>query len=88
MIGIYCKAEGPNSPWQYIPATLEAMSAVVKRGAMYATWNEFEFQPGNGQGEPIRSGWMPFDFDDKENPQNALNDMRALCLVHLPEIYD
>lgn len=88
MRGLYWKEEEAKRPWKFIGITPENLSEAVSEGAMFFTWTEFEFQLGNGNGEPKRYGHFPLDFDDKENPQNALDDMRSLCLVHLPEIHD
>ena len=84
--GIFYKEEIEKRPWIWIPYTKEALRQALASGAMYTTWTQFEFMPGNGHGEPKRYGHLPLDFDDKENPQNALNDLRALP-SHLPEIY-
>lgn len=88
MRGLYWKEEEAKRPWKYIETTPENCSEAVSKGAMFFTWNEFEFQPGNGNGEPKRYGHFVLDFDDKENPQNALDDMRSLCLTYLPEIHE
>ena len=86
-LGVYCKPEPEKRPWTWIPYTKDAYTKAVSAGAMFTTWTRFEFQPGNGHGEPKRYGHFPIDFDDKANPQNALDDMRTLCLVHLPDMY-
>ncbi len=54
---------------------------------MFFTWCALS-QPHNGNGgpEPHRWGDFPLDFDSKENPQKALDDLRQLCLLHLPEL--
>ena len=55
---------------------------------MFFTWTAFsEPYKGNGQAEPHRWGNFPLDFDCKDNPENALRDIRSLCLVHLPEFF-
>jgi hypothetical protein len=83
---LYWKREKEVSPWIPIPATREAVIQAVKDGAMFTTWTIFEHEPGNnGAGEPVRHGDLVLDFDCKENPAAALQDMRALCLQHLPE---
>ena len=88
MRGLFWKEEAEKRPWKYIDMSPEKLSAAVADGAMFTTWTEFEWEPGNGKGEPKRYGWLPLDFDEKQNPQNALDDMRSLCLIYLPEIHD
>ena len=51
---------------------------------MFTTWHWFE---PNGDGEPMRYGPLPFDTDDAKEPGRALDDMRNLCLIQLPEIF-
>jgi hypothetical protein len=83
---VYWKKEKEVSPWIPIPATREAVIQAVKDGAMFTTWTIFEHEPGNnGAGEPVRHGDLVLDFDCKESPAAALQDMRVLCLQHLPE---
>jgi len=85
----YYKKEKPNSRWELMADTETAQRIVVKKGAMFATWNAFsEPYKGNGQAEPRRFGNMPLDFDSKENPEEALREMQQLCLFHLPELYN
>jgi len=57
-------------------------------GSHFGTCWSFEFEPGtNGGKEPIRYGDLPHDFDDEENPANALQDVRKL-MIGLQEQYD
>lgn len=82
---VYSKQEVEKSPWIPIPATRDALFEAVKKGAMFTTWTRFSHEPGNGAGEPVRYGDYPLDFDCKENPAAALQDVRTLCLQHLSE---
>jgi len=82
---LYWKEEPKKRTWQKIPDTVEARQSAIKNGAMFFTWTTFS---DNGQPEPHRWGKFPLDFDSKENPQIALDHIRQLCLVHLPEFYD
>jgi hypothetical protein len=88
MRGLFWKEEAEKRPWKYIEMIPEKLTEAVAKGAMFTTWTKFSWEPGNSNGEPIRYGDLVLDFDDKSNPQNALGDMRLLCLVHLPEIHD
>ena len=87
MTFVYWKEEAEKRPWKFIPYKQQNMLEAIAAGAMFTTWNQFEFEPGNGA-EPKRFGNLVLDFDDKQNPQNALQEVRALCLQHFPEIYD
>jgi putative DNA primase/helicase len=84
----YWKKEKPKSTWELMVDAEQDLPSVVKKGAMFVTWNAFSESPkGNGHPEPIRFGDLPLDFDSKEDPEKALKDLQVLCLVHLPEIY-
>lgn len=82
---LFWKEEPKKRTWHKIADTLKARQSAIKNGAMFFTWTSFQ---DNGQPEPHRWGKFPLDFDSKENPQLALDDIRQLCLVHLPEFYD
>ena len=86
---VYWKEEQPNRTWKIIPDTETDLEQAIKAGAMYSTWASVS-HPYNkdDQNEPIRKGDFPLDVDDKNNPENALLDMRTLCLVHLPDFFD
>lgn len=84
---IYHTTENPGK-WQLIPNTEQARKQAIKQGAMYFTWTALsEPFKGNGEPEPHRFGDFPLDFDSRETPENALQDLRTLCLVHLPELF-
>lgn len=84
---IYWKKEEPKSSWDLIPDTPKARAQALANGAMFFTWATLsEPYTGNGS-DPIRFGDMVLDFDNENDPQAALNDMRNLCLIHLPELY-
>lgn len=85
----YWKEEPPNMRWRIIPDTDHDRKQAIKAGAMYFTCASVS-HPYNkdDQNEPIRKGDFPLDFDDKNNPENALQDMKTLCLFHLPKYYD
>lgn len=86
---IYWKEEESARKWKPIPDTAAARKIAIKQGAMFFTWMSFSEQVGgDGRPEPNRKGFFPFDSDCKENPQKALDDIRTLCLVHLPELYE
>ncbi len=85
---IYWKEEAKERPWKQIPDTPKALELSIKQDAMYSTWMSFSKPPKDGEPEPIRFGDFPLDFDDAKDPGKALKDLKALCLVHLPEIYD
>ena len=84
---IYWKEEPNDRKWRWIPNKEQARSIAIGQGAMFMTWTAFSHEPKNGK-EPIRYGDLPLDFDNKEDPEKALDDMRNLCLIHLPELYD
>lgn len=84
----YWKIERPAADWNLIPDTPQARQQAIKDGAMFMTWASLSSPyEGNGHPEPHRWGNLPLDFDNKENVQQALNDLRTLCFVHLPEFY-
>jgi putative DNA primase/helicase len=84
----YWKKEKKMDKWKVLQDVPGALEGAVESGAMFRTWMSFSKPYTNsGSPEPIRYGDLPLDFDDAENPQNALQDMRDLCLVHLPEFY-
>ena len=85
---IYWKEEEKNRKWKIIPDTPAARKIAIKQGAMFFTWNSFSKPPKDGEPEPIRFGDFPLDFDNEKDPGHALQDLKTLCLVHLPEIYD
>jgi hypothetical protein len=86
---IYWKEEAEKRKWKLMKDTEEERLKAINKGAMFFTWVSFS-KPfkGKGHSEPIRIGDLPLDFDDKANPENALQDMKTLCLVHLPEFFD
>lgn len=86
---IYWKPEPKERKWLPIPNTPTQRDKAIKNGAMFFTWAALSAPyTGNGQPEPVRYGDMPLDFDCREEPGRALYDVRKLCLVHLPELYD
>ena len=87
---IYWKIETPRASWNLIPDTPEARREAIEQGAMFFTWASLSaaYNEGSGHPEPHRWGDLPLDFDNKENVQQALNDLRALCSVHLPDFYN
>ncbi len=85
---IFWKEEPAERTWKPIPNTPEAKTRAIKQGAMFFTWNAFtEPYKGNGQPEPYRIGDLPVDADCAEDPGKALQAIRTLCLMHLPEMY-
>jgi len=85
---IYWKEEEQNRKWKIILNTKQARKQAIEQGAMFFTWTLFsESYKGNGQPEPHRWGDFPLDFDSKKDPEQALKDIKALCLLHLPELY-
>lgn len=86
--GRYVKPERSDSVWRYIPDTPEALAAAICRGAMFSTWCAFSREPGQEGEEPTRFGDLPLDFDHKDDPGEALKDLRRLCLFYLPETFD
>jgi hypothetical protein len=84
--GLYYKQEPEKRPWTYIPSKNAALEKAIAAGAMYTTWQHFEYEPVNGA-KPTRYGSLVLDFDDKKNPEHALADMSELCLNHLPDQY-
>ena len=85
----YWKVETPVQPWNLITDTEEDRKNAIRSGAMFETWASLSapYSEENGHAEPHRWGDLPLDFDSKDNIQQALNDLRALCLVHLPDFY-
>ena len=81
----YWKEEPQQRAWKLIPDIGTEIEKAIEAGAMFKTWNSFSSDPGNGK-EVIRFGKFPTDFDS-EDPEKALNDMRTLCLTHLPDMY-
>jgi len=86
---LYWMRETGNRKWNPIYDTEERRKLAIKSGAMFFTSISFsDLFSNNGQPEPTRYGDLPLDFDCKENPDKALQDMKHLCLHHLPELYD
>jgi hypothetical protein len=87
---IYWKIETPQASWNLIPDTPEARRKAIEQGAMFFTWASLSapYNEGNGHPEPYRWGDLPLDFDSPNNIQQALEDLRTLCFIHLPEFYD
>jgi hypothetical protein len=83
---IYWKEEPQQRAWKLIPDIQTEIEKAIQAGAMYKTWTSFSSNPGNGK-EVTRFGDFPLDFDSKD-PEKALNDMRTLCLTHLPDMFD
>ena len=84
----YWKKERKADKWKALQDVSGAREKAVEAGAMFTTWMTFSRPYTNsGAPEPMRYGDLPLDFDDAKNPENALQDMRDLCLVHLPEFY-
>ena len=84
----YWKREKKADKWKVLQDLPGARERAKNAGAMFTTWTTFSKPYTNsGTPEPIRYGDFPKDFDDAENPENALREMRDLCLVFLPELY-
>lgn len=85
---IYWQNADKNGKWQLIQDTPEKREQAIKQGAAYFTTMSFKNSKGYDpkKPEPIRTGNLYFDFDDKEQPENALKDMLKL-VNHLQEIY-
>ena len=50
----YWKKEKPKSTWELVGDTEQDLPLVVKKGAMFVTWNAFSESPkGNGHGAAI-----------------------------------
>jgi len=78
----------PPGKWHVFKNTPESREAAKKVGAAFFTWSSLS-EPYNGNGtNPVRYGDMPLDFDNAENPEKALDEMRALLTYHLPEFYE
>ena len=77
-----------KGPWRVIEDTPEAEDQVISNGGMFITWNSLS-KPWQHSGapEPNRSGHFVIDTDDAADPAHALQDLKDLCLVHLPELY-
>jgi hypothetical protein len=88
MRGRYWKPEKTNTRWKWIEDTPEDKAKALKAGAMYLTWCHLSEPYKNNGSEPLRFGNFPLDFDNKSAPQKALEEMRLLCLIRLPELYD
>jgi len=73
--------------WQLCPDTQTAREQAIRQGAMFFTWNSFSEPVKSNGKEPVRYGDMPLDFDHKEDPGKALQEVSDLCLIHLPELY-
>ena len=85
---IYWKEETRKRVWKPIEDTHAARKEAIRKGAMFFTWMEFsEPYTNSGSPEPNRTGDNPLDFDNKEHPEKALDELRHLCLVYLPELY-
>ncbi|MFH1102446.1 MAG: hypothetical protein V1714_01595 [Pseudomonadota bacterium] len=84
---IFWKEEPQTRKWKWIPNTHLARAGAIKSGAMFFTWTAFSCQPGNGS-EPMRFGHLPLDFDNKADPERALDEMRNLCLIVLLESFE
>jgi len=82
----YWKEEPQQRAWKLIPDNGTEIEKAIQTGAMFLTWTAFSSDPGNGK-EVTRFGPCPLDFDS-EDPEKALNDMRTLCLSHLPDLYN
>jgi hypothetical protein len=86
---VYWKEEKQNRKWKLDSDTENDRKQAIASGAMYFTWASVS-HPYNSdnQNQPIRKGDFPLDFDNKNNPENALQNMKTLCLYHLPEYFD
>lgn len=86
---VYWKAEKAGRAWKPIQDTPEALQQAIDAGAMFFTTTALS-EPYDDN-EPnkliVRYGNLILDFDNKENPEKALQDMRAL-IDHLAEIYN
>jgi hypothetical protein len=85
---IYWKPEPKQRQWKPIPDTQAMRNLAIKDGAMFFTWAAMS-KPfsGNGEPEPIRYGDFPLDFDSLDFAE-AWEQVRTLCLIHLPEMFD
>ncbi|MBC8466724.1 MAG: AAA family ATPase [Deltaproteobacteria bacterium] len=82
----YWKEEPQQRAWKLLPDNGTEIEKAIQAGAMFKTWTSFSSDPGNGK-EVTRFGDFPLDFDSGD-PKKALNDMRTLCLSHLPDLYN
>jgi hypothetical protein len=69
-----------KGPWNLIHDTQKGREWAVKRGAMFISWAPLSHEPKDGGPEPHRWGDFPFDFDDKNDPDNALKDLNKLIM--------
>jgi hypothetical protein len=85
---VYWKEEAKERKWKCIPDTVKERFKAVKKGAMFFTCTSLsEPYKGDGQPEPVRFGDLLLDFDNAADPGQAFKDLRHLCLVYLPELY-
>jgi hypothetical protein len=75
-----------KGPWNLIHDTRKGREWAIKRGAMFISWAPLSHEPKDGEPEPHRWGDFPFDFDDGDDPGNALSDLNKLvmgiCLLY------
>ncbi len=84
----FFKEEPEERVWKPIPNKQEAIDEAIRKDAMFVTWTVFDRLPVDGEpDQPMRYGNLVLDFDCKNDPGKALQDLRSLCLVHLPEYY-
>jgi len=84
----FFKEEPEERVWKPIPNKQEAIAEAIRKGAMFVTWTVFDRLPVDGKlDESMRYGNLVLDFDCKNDPGKALQDLRSLCLIHLPEYY-
>jgi hypothetical protein len=84
---LYWKTETAKDTWNSIPDTPEARDKAIRNGAMFFTTLALSFPFVDGGPEPNRRGPLVLDLDDKANPDNALQELRKLCMFYLPVTY-
>ncbi len=82
---IYAADPTGKLKWEFIPNTPEARTDAINRGFTAFSTYSFESEPpkSNPRGqipEPMRYGDLWMDFDDKQNPANAIMQARDLLL--------
>ncbi len=83
----FWKGEPSKHKWKLIADNPETRAEAIRRGAMFFTTMNFSHEPKPDNPEPVRAGPLVLDFDCKEDPEEALKDIRKLCLVQLPDLY-
>ena len=84
---LYWKPEEAETAWNLIQDTPEARARAIRQGAMFFSTPALSHPYVDGGPEPNRRGPLVLDADDKANPNNALQEIRKLCLFYLPVTY-